>query len=396
MKHVFIIGCKGIPTQYGGFETFVDKLTEYRTDKNIKYHVACLKSKEQYNRQGAEFEYQGAHCFNICERVNGSSKAIFYDLDSVKYCLKYVKEHQIENPVFYILACRIGPFIRHLKRKIKKIGGTLYVNPDGHEWKRQKWSKWVRKYWKYSERHMVKHADLLICDSLGIEEYIRESYAKYHPKTVFIPYGAETSESKLDSYNPKLLEWYGRFGIRPKNFYLIVGRLVPENNFERMIREFMKSKTKKDLVIIASINGEGYFRQLKEQLHFEKDPRIKFVGTVYDEQLLKKIRKDAYGYLHGHSVGGTNPSLLEALGQTDINLLYNVSFNKEVAGNGALYWTHEYRYLSKLLEKTDEMSKEETDKLGERAKRRIKKYYNWESIRDQYEGLFSGELSKDV
>lgn len=388
MRHVFIIGCKGIPTRYGGFETFVEKLTEYHKDKNIKYHVACLKSKQKYNPNDAEYEYHGAHCFDIKERVNGRSKAIFYDVDAIKYSIRYIKEHQIEKPIFYVLACRIGPYIGRIKKKVERLGGTLYVNPDGHEWQRGKWSKPIKAYWKLSEKLMVKHADLLICDSFRIEEYIKKDYAKYKPKTLFIPYGAETSLSTLKDDDPKVKEWYEKFHIKPKKYYLIVGRLVPENNFERIIREFMKSNTEKDLVIIAGYKGEEYYEKLLEKTHFDRDSRIKFVDSLYDEQLLKKIRKDAYGYLHGHSVGGTNPSLLEALGQTDINLLYNVSFNKEVAENGALYWTHEYRYLSNLLEKADNLSKEEIEKLSKRAKERIETHYSWEYIRDSYEQLF--------
>ncbi len=388
MKHIFIVGCKGIPTRYGGFETFVDKLTEYRKDESIKYHVACLKTKEEYEQEEKEFEYNNAHCFNIPARVNGSAKAIFYDIDAINYCVKYIKEHQIENPIIYVLACRIGPFIKGLKRKIKKVGGTLYVNPDGHEWKRAKWSGPVRKYWKISEKLMVKHAELLVCDSIGIEKYIQEDYKKYHPKTTFIAYGAETSPSKLANDEPKLLEWFGKFGIRSQEYYLIVGRFVPENNFELMIREFMKSKTKKDLVIITGYEGVSYYEELRQKTAFDQDARIKFVGTLYDQELLKKVRELAYGYLHGHSVGGTNPSLLEALGQTKLNLLFDVIFNREVGQEGALYFNQEDGNLAGLLEQADRMSTEEIEEMSQKAKERIDSYYSWEYIRDRYEELF--------
>ena len=145
----------------------------------------------------------------------------------------------------------------------------------------------------------------------------------------------------------KVVDWFQRFSITPKNYYLIVGRFVPENNFEVMIREFMKSKTKKDLVLITDYDGNSFYDQLLEKLHFDRDDRIKFVGTVYDQQLLKKIREEAYGYLHGHSVGGTNPSLLEALGRTDLNLLFRVSFNRE-----AVSYTHLDVYKRQVLAKS--------------------------------------------
>lgn len=388
-KHVFIVGCKGIPTRYGGFETFVDKLTEYRTDENIQYHVARILDDKEYDPQNTEYQYNNAHCFDIKQRTGGPARAIFYDIDAIKYCINFIKEHNIKNPIVYVLACRIGPFIGGLKKKIHKLGGKLYVNPDGHEWKRAKWSAPVRKYWKLSEKLMVKHADFLVCDSLGIESYIKEDYKKYNPKTTFIAYGAETSASTLKDDDEKVLNWYGKFNIKPKNYYLIVGRFVPENNFEVMIKEFMKSKTKKDLVIITGYEGVGLYDELKEKTHFDKDKRIKFVGTVYDQQLLKKIREDAYGYLHGHSVGGTNPSLLEALGRTDLNLLFDVCFNREVGQDGAKYWTKEYGLLAQMLERADQMTDQEIEEIGTKAKERIDKYYSWEYITQRYEELFT-------
>ena len=388
-KHVFIVGCKGIPTRYGGFETFVDKLTEYRTDENIQYHVARILDDKEYDPQNTEYQYNNAHCFDIKQRTGGPARAIFYDIDAIKYCINFIKEHNIKDPIVYVLACRIGPFIGGLKKKIHKLGGKLYVNPDGHEWKRAKWSAPVRKYWKLSEKLMVKHADFLVCDSLGIESYIKEDYKKYNPKTTFIAYGAETSASTLKDDDEKVLNWYGKFNIKPKNYYLIVGRFVPENNFEVMIKEFMKSKTKKDLVIITGYEGVGLYDELKEKTHFDKDKRIKFVGTVYDQQLLKKIREDAYGYLHGHSVGGTNPSLLEALGRTDLNLLFDVCFNREVGQDGAKYWTKEYGLLAQMLERADQMTDQEIEEIGTKAKERIDKYYSWEYITKRYEELFT-------
>lgn len=387
-KHIFIVGCKGIPTRYGGFETFVDKLTEYTKSEEIQYHVARIVDDNNYDESHREYEYNGAHCFDIKQRVGGAAKAIFYDIDAIRYSLDFIKKHHIKEPVIYVLACRIGPFIGGLKKKIHKLGGKLYVNPDGHEWKRAKWSVFVRKYWKLSEKLMVKHADLLVCDSKGIEAYIKKDYKKYQPVTTFIAYGAETSASTLADDDKKVVEWYRKFDIEPKKYYLIVGRFVPENNFEVMIREFMKSKTKKDLVIITDYNGNALYDELLGKLHFDKDDRIKFVGTVYDQPLLKKIREDAYGYLHGHSVGGTNPSLLEALGRTDLNLLFHVPFNREVAERGAKYWTHEYGLLARILEQADEMSEEEIQELGDKAKERIDKFYSWEYIRDRYEELF--------
>ncbi len=382
MQQVFIVGSKGIPGAYGGYETFVDKLTEYhQNNKAIKYHVACK------SRESGEFEYHNARCFKINVPNIGPAQAIYYDVSALKNCYFYIKKNHIENPIVYILACRIGPFAGYFQKKFHKLGGKIYVNPDGHEWLRAKWSILVRKYWKISERMMVKHSDLLICDSKNIEKYIHECYEKYNPKTTFIAYGAETKKSTLSDNDENLLRWYKDKGLSKKSYYLAVGRFVPENNFEVMIREFMFSQSKKDFAIITTAN-EKFLEELEAKLHFKNDNRIKFVGTVYDQELLKKIRENAYGYLHGHEVGGTNPSLLEALSSTDFNLLLNVGFNHEVGESGALYWTKTPGHLAGLIEKADAMSANEIKALGEKAKKRVSDEYSWGRIMELYESVF--------
>ena len=386
MKNVFIIGSKGIPARYGGFETFVEKLTEHQVSKEIKYHVSCLANDTR------EFEYNGARCFNVNVPNIGPAKAVYYDIMALRECIKYIKENSIENAIVYILACRIGPFIGFYKRQLKKLGATLFVNPDGHEWKRGKWNAAIRQYWKVSERLMVKHADLLVCDSVNIEKYIKEDYKKYNPKTTFIAYGADIEKSTLADNDEKLIDWYKEKGVKPKEYYLVVGRFVPENNYETMITEFMKSKTKKDFVLITNVEQNKFYEQLRKRTGFDKDSRIKFVGTVYDKELLKKIRENAYGYLHGHEVGGTNPSLLEALATTDLNLLLDVGFNREVGENGAIYFTKESGNLSKIIDNgfNDNTIKE----LSVKAKNRIKEKYSWTYIIEMYERLFIESTTK--
>lgn len=385
MQNVFIIGSKGIPASYGGYETFVDKLTEYhQTNDKIKYHVACAVDD---NKEVGEFIYHNAQCFKIKKKKIGPAQAIVYDIDALKYTVNYIKKNNIDKAVVYILACRIGPFFKRYVKQIHSLGGKVYVNPDGHEWKRAKWSAPVKMYWKLSERLMVKHSDLLICDSKNIEKYIHESYEKYNPKTTFIAYGAETGKSSLSDDDAKLLEWYRSNGLSKKEYYLVVGRFVPENNYETMISEFMKSKTNKNFALITNVS-EKFLLELKRKTQFEKDGRIKFVGTVYDQELLMKIRENAYGYFHGHEVGGTNPSLLEALSSIDLNLLLNVGFNREVAEDSALYWNKDNNSLALLINKVDNMPEKEIAEYALKAKKRIAENYSWELICNLYENLF--------
>ena len=162
MKHVFIIGSKGIPANYGGFETFVDELVSRQVNKDIKYHVSCLSDNDTL------FAYKDAECFNVKVPNIGPAKAVYYDLAALDYCVKYIKENNLKDALVYVLACRIGPFFGHYINQLHKLGVKVFVNPDGHEWKRAKWNWAIRQYWKVSEKLMVKHADLLICDSVNI------------------------------------------------------------------------------------------------------------------------------------------------------------------------------------------------------------------------------------
>ena len=387
VKNVFIIGSKGIPSNYGGYESFVDRLTAYRKSDKIAYTVACVVEPEKWD--GTEgFRYNDADCFNIKFKKIGPARAIFYDVDAFKHCIKIIKDKKIESPIVYVLACRMGPFFKKYVKQVHKLGGKVFVNPDGHEWLRAKWSAPVRKYWKFSERLMVKSADLLICDAKAIEKYIHEEYAKYKPNTTFIAYGSNIDKSELSDNDEKVVNWYKEKDVRPKEYYLVVGRFVPENNYETMIREFMKSDSKKDFVLISNVESNAFYADLKAKTGFDKDKRIKFVGTVYDRELLKKIRENAYGYFHGHEVGGTNPSLLESLGSTDLNLLLDICFNREVGADGAIYWSKEPGALASLIERADKMTQEEIRDMSVKAKNRISSEYSWDKIVHDYEEVF--------
>ena len=234
MQHVFLVGAKSLGA-YGGYETFINKLTEYhQSNPDIKYHVAV-----KANGQGASvpegvevvdgrYTYHNADCFQISipEKL-GPAQAIYYDCAALAKSINIIKEQNIKNPIVYIMTCRIGPFFNYFCRAIHKLGGRVFLNPDGHEWKRAKWSAPVKKYWKYSEKVMVKGSDLIVCDSKNIEKYIQQEYGVKN--TTFIAYGAETEPSKCSE--EKYEKWLQEKGLRRGEYYLIVGRFVPENNY---------------------------------------------------------------------------------------------------------------------------------------------------------------------
>lgn len=380
MQHVFIIGSRGLPAQYGGFETFVDQLVSHQVSPDIQYHVACLSNNQAYQH----FDFKGVDCFTIKAPRLGPARVIAYDMMAINYALKHIKKQGIEQPIFYVLGNTIGAFVAPFARKIHKMGGRFYINPDGLEWKRAKWAKPIQAYLKYSEKIMTRHADLVISDNHGIESYIKEAYP--WSKTTYIAYGTDLSPTSLNSQDNKVREFYQKWQTQEKNYYLILGRFVPENNYETAIREFMASSTKRDLVIICNQEGNPYFEELRARTGFDQDPRVKFVGTVYDQDLLKYIRKEAFAYIHGHEVGGTNPGLLEALAQTDLNLVLGVSFNQTVAKDTAQYWTKETGDLAHLIDRVDSL--EDVSEWGQRAKANMKQNFTWEKIVGEYEELF--------
>ena len=380
-RTIFIIGAKSVG-QYGGYESFVEHLlAAHGENTGLRY---CILTKA--NGEGAADGRASTPCPNaevvaIPVPQIGHGQAIAYDVRAWNYCLRSIREQGIQSPVIYILGCRRWLSFPGLVKKAHRLGGTVLVNPDGLEWKRAKWPLPVRLYLKLCTRIMVRGADLAVCDSRHIQASVGNG-ARY------IAYGADPTPSALTENSPEFRRWLETYHLTAQEYYLCCGRLVPENNFETILREYMKSSIQRPLVLLTTEN-DRYLRRLDRKLRWKDDPRIRFARPVYDGELLKKIRENAFGSIHGHSVGGTNPSLLEALASTDVNLVYDVCFNRETAGDSALYWTRESGSLAALLEQAEALCPEKRKALGESAKARIRAAYTWEQVAAQYAALFT-------
>lgn len=228
-NNVFIIGCKGIPARYGGFETFTDNLISRSEDNLVKYYVACMSNDKK--KQNV-FNYHGATCKYIFVPDIGAAKAILYDVRSLNWAIRTIDTKGITGGYVYILGCTIGPLINLFKNKLKKRGFKIYLNPDGHEWKRDKWSYPVKQYLKLSESSMIKASDLTICDSVSIKNYVDDTYKRFHPNTRYISYGSDIIDSNLNSDSTKVKNYFSKHSIKENEYYLVVGRFVPENNYE--------------------------------------------------------------------------------------------------------------------------------------------------------------------
>lgn len=384
MKNIIIIGARGFKSNYGGWETFVTNLIANYNDKKVKFHVPELSYDKKMNKKVIVKE--NVNCPQVYSPKLGFVTMFIYAIFALKQMKKYIKKNDLENVVIYILGCRVGPFYHALIHNLKKQGIKFYLNPDGLEWMRDKWAWWVKECFKISEYFMVKYSNFIVCDSKAIKNYIDNKYKKFHKTTYFIPYGAYLKQKECKTDIVK--ELYQKYQIKENNYYLIVGRFVPENNYETMIKEFMSSSTKKDLVIISNVEENKFYKTLKEKTNFENDKRIKFIGSVYDKDSLIYFRKNAYAYIHGHSAGGTNPSLLEALATTKLNILFHAVYNVEVGMMSCLYFSKRENDLKSIIEKCEKFDKKTIEKYGKLAIERIKKEYTWKLIVEEYKKIW--------
>ena len=378
MKNVFIIGSRGYHASYGGWETFVSNLTDYYQDKNTIFYIS--EYTDNKNEKIKEVS-NNIIVFPIYVKKSGSATMFFYSIKALKYSIKYIKEHQLENTYIYMLGLKLFHYLWLYEKELKKLSVTTLVNPDGLEHERSKWSYPIKKFFLLSEKLMLNHTDIIICDAKGIQEYIVKKYPKLKSITKYIAYGSENYNfENIDE--EKILREYN---LKKNNYCLMVGRCVPENNYELVIKEYMNSKIKKDLIIITNLSSSNYYEELKEITNVENDKRIHFIDGVYDKIKLAVIRKNAYLYIHGHSVGGTNPSLIEALSLTDINILYDVCFNKDIGANSCLYFK-EKGSLTKILDNEKELDRKR-NYLATSAKEIIKNNFTWDIIVKKYKKI---------
>jgi len=376
MKHIFIIGARGYHAKYGGWETFVSNFVDNYNDKDTIFYVSELS---EYKKD----EYRVNNNIVVtpfCVKQSGGLKMLLCTIKAFNYYLKYIKKNNIKNAYIYILGLKLGSMLKIRKKRINGLGITILVNPDGLEHERAKWNYFVKKFFLYSEKSMLNNCDIIVCDAKGIKKYIDNKYPKLVDKTTYIAYGT----NKVDFSNIDEEKILKEYNLKKDDYCLMVGRFVPENNYELVLKSFMKSKINKKLIVVSNISSSNYYDEVKKITNCDKDNRIMFIDGIYDHEKLSTIRKNAYLYIHGHSVGGTNPSLLEALSLTNLNVLYDVNFNKDIGEESCLYFSNE-KDLLKIL---DNIEKNDRIKLGKKCKNIINNNFTWEIIVKKYKKLF--------
>ena len=352
---ISIIGTQGVPANYGGFESLVENIIGENKSSDVKYTVFCSSKDLQQQIK----EYKGAELRYIPLSANGA-QSIPYDILSL---LKVSKETDVIL-ILGVSGCLILPVFRLFSKK------KLVINIDGLEHRREKWGKIAKWFLKLSEKMAVKYADVIIADNKGIQDYVKEEYGK---DSVMIAYGGDHVIREIDVDFEK--EVIDRFSLKPKDFAITVCRIEPENNCHNTLEAF--SKTDKKLIFIGNWNRSEYGRNLKEK--YSKFPNIIIQDPIYDIDTLYALRKNAGMYIHGHSAGGTNPSLVEAMFFGCPILCYDVVYNRASTHDEAYYWAT-VGELVELLKRND--------LSGDKMKIIAQKEYTWKEITSRYEALY--------
>ncbi|MEY0289605.1 DUF1972 domain-containing protein [Providencia rettgeri] len=352
MKVISIVGTVGLPACYGGFESLIENLTK-NSSGDIKYKVFC-SSQFFKNKINA---YNNADLIYIPLNANGI-QSIFYDIISLIKTLFY------KNDVTLILGvsgCLFLPFYKFFSK------AKVITNIDGLEWKRDKWGAVAKWFLKRSEYFAVKYSDIIISDNQAIADYVNQSY---NLSSEVIAYGGDHAIISNHIENT----------IPTGDYYLSICRIEPENNISLILESFSASKRK--IKFIGNWKNSVYGQCLyKEYSQYEN---IELIDPIYDISTLYNYRINCKAYIHGHSAGGTNPSLVEAMHIGRPILAFDCDFNRYSTDNKALYFSNDNSLL-KLIEDTDDnMLVSNSEKMKEIA---IEKY-TWSKIATQYESLY--------
>ena len=357
MRKVSIVGTVGLPAKYGGWETLVDHLTK---NLSSKFQITVFCSSRRYSEKLDKIDNIQLEYVNL--DANGI-QSIPYDIVSIWRAMKFSDTILVLG----VSRCIFLPIVKVFKRKVRVI-----VNIDGMEWKRSKWGGIAKWFLKLSEKFAVKNSDVVVSDNKVIQEYIQEQYSV---DSRLISYGADHVKKLL--ITDELLEEY-RFLSVPYAFS--VCRIEPENNIDIILSAIQENR-RLNLVIVGNWSNSDYGKKLKK--NFSHVENLFLLDPIYDQKVLDQLRSNCLIYLHGHSAGGTNPSLVEAMYLALPILAFDVNFNRVTTGERALYFD-DTNSLSKHLSLLD---KYDLDKIAHDLKSVADKYYLWRFVASRYEDI---------
>ena len=358
---IALLGGRGIPSTYSGTETFFGELAPRLVERGHEVIVYCRRSL--FCDRPAT--YRGVRLVYLPSLETKSLTTPSHTL----FCLVDVLFRKVDVMLVTNVANTLLCIVPRL------LGRKFAINVDGVEWKRSKWSQFGRRYFHFNARLAGKICpNGIITDALAMQQIYFEEFGA---RSVSIAYGANLESST----NPHVLRHYG---LTPLQYYLIASRLVPENNADLIIKGFEQLKSDKVLVIAG---GANYRSKFVDSLKRTSDPRVRFLGHIDNSEHVKELHCNCFAYIHGHSVGGTNPALLKALGYGNCVLALDNPFNREVVGDCGILFGNDPANLAGHLRRIEEVPAE-AEYYRRKAPSRILAQYTWEHITDQYEDYF--------
>ena len=355
---IAIIGTRGIPNHYGGFEQFAEYLSLGLVNKDHEVWVynSHLHPYQEKSWKGVNI----IHCKDMEDKV-GTAGQFFYDLN----CILDARKRNFD------IILQLGYTSSSVWGGLLPEKPIIITNMDGLEWKRSKFSKKVQYFLKKAEKWAINTSDHLVADSVGIQQHLKTNF---NVDSTYIPYGAHV----FNSPNKELLKTYK---LEEHQYSILIARMEPENNIETILDGYHKSENENPFLVIGKTENE-FGTYLKEK--FKENNKIQFLGGIYDIEVLNNLRYYAGFYFHGHSVGGTNPSLLEAMSSGAFIVANDNIFNKSILEKEALYFSNSDD-VAIILTETIEDKREH---FVANNIQKIKTLYTWDKIINDYEKLF--------
>ncbi len=354
------MGTRGVPALYGGFETAVEEIGRRLAARGYDVTVYCRNPGQRLTT------YEGMTLVNLPAVRHRMTETLSHTAFSTAHAI--VKEHP---DVVLLLNAGNAPLLKPLAM----AGIPTAIHLDGLESKREKWRGAGAKYYRWAERASVDWGVEVIADAQAIADHVK---ARYGRDCVVIPYGAEVIDPGSDRI--------GELGLQPGAYHLIVARFEPENHVLDAVHAFRESAEERPLVAVGSAPyAQWYVDKVREAAR--GDQRIRFTGGIYDQALLDQLYANCTAYIHGHSVGGTNPSLLRAMGAGAPVLAYDVEFNREVTADQAFFWKDADALTGLLSEIASGMHDGRLQELRALGQQRVLEAYQWDAVTDDYEAL---------
>lgn len=386
MRTLFIVGSQGIPAEYGGLETFADETATRLAARGLPVVVTCEKTPDE---PSGPAEYEGVELLYV-EAPDNNLRTLIADVKALWRCYQRAKP----GDVVYLLGYGVGPFAWPVLKAMQAKGVAFWLNPDGLEWKRPRWPVWARAYLRFSERFLLRQADRVICDAAAIRAHHQRMWGVGPARMDVIEYGAPVVNR--DDLSADVLarrgEYLAQYDLEPGDYYTYVGRFVPDNNMELMVRGMLDDRIERRLLVFAKHDEDDpFYQKLRDVVRSSDQPdKVIFTGGVYDQPLLQALRLGEHAYFHGHEVGGTNPALVEAMGLGSFILALNTVYNREVLGDAGLFFGKSVESFVQTVMRAESLSDDAVQQHRDRAVERVRTHYNWERIADDYEHLLLG------